>query len=148
MTEKLLVDIRDNVAWITFNRPEARNAFDQEMRDAFSGILVDLELNDEVRCVVMRGAGKGFVAGGDVKAMYEATRTMDAAERYKQRLHSMHVTDYRIQTLRRMPKPVIASVHGACAGGGISLVGASDLAHRWPPGVSDPLDLAAFLING
>jgi len=128
MTDKILVDIRDNVAWITFNRPEARNAFDQEMRNGFYGILADLERDDAVRCLVMRGAGKGFVAGGDVKTMYDATRTMDAEARYKERLHSMHVTDYRIQALRRMPKPVIASIHGACAGGGVSLVGASDLA--------------------
>jgi len=63
-----------------------------------------------------------------VKTMYEATQSMTAEERYKQRLHSMHVTDYRIQTLRRMPKPVLASVHGACAGGGLSLLGACDLA--------------------
>jgi 2-(1,2-epoxy-1,2-dihydrophenyl)acetyl-CoA isomerase len=128
MTDQILLDIRDNVAWITFNRPEARNALNAEMRDALVGIVADLEVDDSVRCVVMRGAGKSFVAGGDVKAMHEATRTMDAEERYKRRLHSMHNTDYRIQALRRMPKPVIASVHGSCAGGGMSLVGASDLA--------------------
>lgn len=128
MTDKILVDISDNIAWITFNRPEARNALDLEMREAFVGILADLEQDDSVRCLVIRGAGKSFLAGGDVKTMYEATQSMTAEERYKQRLHSMHVTDYRIQTLRRMPKPVLASVHGACAGGGLSLVGACDLA--------------------
>jgi len=128
MTDKILVDISDNIAWITFNRPEARNALDLEMREAFVGILADLEQDDAVRCLVLRGAGKSFLAGGDVKTMYEATQSMTAEERYKQRLHSMHVTDYRIQTLRRMPKPVLASVHGACAGGGLSLLGACDLA--------------------
>jgi 2-(1,2-epoxy-1,2-dihydrophenyl)acetyl-CoA isomerase len=128
MTDKILVDISDNIAWITFNRPEARNALDMEMREAFVGILADLEQDDSVRCLVIRGAGKSFLAGGDVKTMYEATQSMTAEERYKQRLHSMHVTDYRIQALRRMPKPVLASVHGACAGGGLSLVGACDLA--------------------
>lgn len=128
MTDKILVDISDNIAWITFNRPEARNALDLEMREAFVGILADLEQDESVRCLVLRGAGKSFLAGGDVKTMYEATQSMTAEERYTQRLHSMHVTDYRIQALRRMPKPVLASVHGACAGGGLSLVGACDLA--------------------
>ena len=76
----------------------------------------------------MRGAGEIFLAGGDVKAMYEVNKTMSPEERHKLRLHGMHYTDYRIEALRRMRKPVIASVHGACAGAGVSLVGASDLA--------------------
>ncbi|MCG8546796.1 MAG: enoyl-CoA hydratase [Alphaproteobacteria bacterium] len=128
MTDQILVDISDNVAWITFNRPEARNALSLEMRESLVGILHDLETDESVRCVVMRGAGKSFLAGGDVKTMYEATQTLTPEERFKRRVHSMHVTDYRIQALRRMPKPVLASVHGACAGGGMSLVGAADLA--------------------
>lgn len=128
MTEKLLVDIRDGVAWITLNRPDSLNALDPEMREAFPRVLVELEKDDAVRCVVLRGAGRAFLAGGDVKVMYEAIQTLSAEERYERRLHSMHVTDYRILALRRMPKPVIACVHGACAGAGVSLVGASDLA--------------------
>jgi len=128
MTDQILLDIRDNVAWITFNRPEARNALSIEMREAMVKMTGDLDADDSVRCVVLRGAGKSFLAGGDVKAMYDATQSMSAEERQKQRMVSMHVTDYRIQALRRMRKPVIASVHGACAGGGLSLVGAADLA--------------------
>ena len=69
-----------------------RKEFDQEMRNAFHGILSDLERKDEVRCVVMRGAGKGFVAGGDVKTMYEATRTIRAAESGDQHLPIIALT--------------------------------------------------------
>jgi 2-(1,2-epoxy-1,2-dihydrophenyl)acetyl-CoA isomerase len=128
MTDHVLVDHRDGVAWVTFNRPEARNAISMEMRLALQDIFADIERDPSVRCVVMRGAGKAFLAGGDVKAMYETNKTKTPEERYKARIHGMHYTDYRIEALRRMPKPVIASVHGACAGAGISLVGASDLA--------------------
>lgn len=128
MTDHVLLDIRDNVAWVTFNRPEARNAISMEMRESLVGIFADLERDPSVRCVVMRGAGEAFLAGGDVKAMYEVNRSNTPEERYKKRIHGMHFTDYRIEALRRMPKPVIASVHGACAGAGVSLVGASDLA--------------------
>lgn len=128
MTDHVLVDHRDGVAWVTFNRPEARNALSMEMRLALQDIFADIERDPAVRCVVMRGAGKAFLAGGDVKAMYETNNTKSPEERYKARIHGMHYTDYRIQALRRMPKPVIASVHGACAGAGISLIGASDLA--------------------
>src|SRR3546814_6149487 len=63
------------------------------------------------RCVVMRGAGEIFLAGGEIKAMHQVNRTMTPEERYKMRLHGMHYTDYRIEALRRMRKPVIASVH-------------------------------------
>lgn len=128
MTDHVLVDIRDNVAWVTFNRPEARNAISMEMREALVRHFADFELDPSVRCVVMRGAGEIFLAGGDVKAMHQVNRTMTPEERYKLRLHGMHYTDYRIEALRRMRKPVIASVHGACAGAGMSLVGAADLA--------------------
>jgi 2-(1,2-epoxy-1,2-dihydrophenyl)acetyl-CoA isomerase len=128
MSERVLLDIRAHVAWVTFNRPEARNAIDMEMRQSLVKIFADLERDPEVRCVVMRGAGQSFLAGGDVKAMHEVNRTMTPEERYKSRIHGMHYTDYRIEAIRRMPKPVIASVHGACAGAGVSLVGASDLA--------------------
>jgi len=128
MTDHVLVEHRDNVAWVTFNRPEARNAISMEMRLALMDIFADIEHDPSVRCVVLRGAGKAFLAGGDVKAMYEVNQKHSPEERRKLRMHGMHYTDYRIEALRRMPKPVIASVHGACAGAGISLIGASDLA--------------------
>lgn len=128
MTDHVLVDHSDGVAWVTFNRPEARNALSLQMREGLVDVFADIEQDPSVRCVVLRGAGKSFLAGGDVKAMYATNQEMSAEDRHKMRLHGMHYTNYRIEALRRMPKPVIASVHGACAGAGVSLVGASDLA--------------------
>ena len=68
-TEHLLASVEDGVLTLTLNRPEARNAMSREMTGALAEQLADAELNEDVRCVVLTGAGKGFCAGGDVKGM-------------------------------------------------------------------------------
>lgn len=121
------VDIQDNVAWGTFNRPKSLNAFTFEMREEIIRHLDRIERDPAVRCMVLRGAGKHFMAGGDVKS-FVAAFERPAEERrahFEAACHAMHPIVYR---MRRMPKPVIASVRGACAGLGLSLVLASDLA--------------------
>ena len=65
----LLVDTQAGVATLTFNRPDARNALSMEMRSMLSDSLHEVECDDSVRCVVLRGAGDHFMAGGDVKMM-------------------------------------------------------------------------------
>ena len=65
----LLVDIEDGIATLTLNRPEARNALSLEMRAMLRDSLHEIELDDAVRCVVIRGAGEHFMAGGDIKSM-------------------------------------------------------------------------------
>ena len=78
-TEHLLASLEDGILTLTMNRPEARNALSREMLDALSEQLAVAELNADVRCVVMTGTGKGFCAGGDVKAM-NARRLADEPE--------------------------------------------------------------------
>jgi 2-(1,2-epoxy-1,2-dihydrophenyl)acetyl-CoA isomerase len=119
--------VEGGIAWATLNRPEAMNAFSPEMREALIQFLMSVEHDPEVRCVVLGGSGENFMAGGDVK-----TFTADLAQAPEQRrsffertCHAMHPIIY---LLRRMPKPVIASVQGACAGLGTSFVLACDLA--------------------
>ena len=68
-TDDLLGELDSGVLTLTMNRPEARNAMSGEMTAAMSEQLASAELNPEVRCIVLTGAGKGFCAGGDVKGM-------------------------------------------------------------------------------
>ena len=76
-TDELLATLQAGVLTLTMNRAEARNALTGKMSAALSAQLEDAELNADVRCVVLTGAGKGFCAGGDVKGM--AARSDDAA---------------------------------------------------------------------
>ena len=71
----LEVSVNAGIATLTMNRPEARNALSMEMRSALSDSLHDIERDDSIRCVVLRGAGDHFMAGGDVKGMAETVKT-------------------------------------------------------------------------
>lgn len=126
MSNDLLVDIKDGVATLTFNRPDARNALSVELREAIAQALGDVEFDDAVRCVVMQGAGGNFMAGGDVKGQMERQKLPPAERRAmsQRNLHSLH---YAIMKMRHMRKPVLASVQGAVAGAGVGLMAAADL---------------------
>jgi 2-(1,2-epoxy-1,2-dihydrophenyl)acetyl-CoA isomerase len=68
-TDDLLATVTDGVAVLTMNRPERRNAMSGEMNQALGRVLADVEVDDDVGCVVLTGAGGAFCAGGDVKGM-------------------------------------------------------------------------------
>lgn len=123
----LLIDRADGVATLTLNRPEARNALSPEMQsgldEAFHGFAED----EEVRCVVLRGAGQHFMAGGDVKSFASALAEEDPAEIRGHFLHRIHEIHSLVLAMRRLPKPIVASVRGAVAGAGVSLAAACDL---------------------
>ncbi len=122
----LLVDVADGIATLTFNRPDARNALSLEMRALLRESLHDIEQDPAVRCVVMRGAGDHFMAGGDVKSMAGMIDLPPEKIRstFVNRIHDLHPIMF---AMRRMPKPVIASVAGAAAGAGVSMALACDL---------------------
>lgn len=123
---KLEID-EDGIAWVTLNEPDVRNALSPELRDQFTAKIPPLEFNKDVRCVVLRGAGAHFMAGGDIRIMRERLE-LDTDERSRKIISGLHDMHHAIFALRRMPKPVIASVQGAAAGFGLSLVAAADLA--------------------
>ena len=127
MTDHLLVTKEDGVATMTMNRPKARNALSREMRDAMFDAVDDIEHDESVRCVVLRGAGGNFQAGGDVKNMkeYLEMEPLDRRTSFQRRINDINNL---MLPLQRMEKPVIASVEGAVAGGGTSLLTACDLA--------------------
>jgi len=127
-TQDLLADLQDGVLTLTLNRPEARNAMSGDMTAALSTQLAEAELNTDVRCVVLTGAGKGFCAGGDVKGTAASgdgtvgNNTIDAAI-HRQRVNQRATAG----RLYNMPKPTIAALPGAAAGAGLSLALACDM---------------------
>lgn len=122
----LEVSHHNGIATLTMNRPEARNALSMEMRKQLNEALHDIETDASVRCVVLRGAGDHFMAGGDVKGMGESIKQSPEAIRkeFILRIHDLHPIMF---VMRRMPKPIIASCKGAAAGAGVSIALACDL---------------------
>jgi len=114
------------VAYLTMNRPEARNALSLEMRTEIRDRLQEAELDDNIRCVVLRGAGEHFLAGGDVKSFMAFTE-LPPEERRLTFINRIHALNSIMYAMRRLNKPVIASVRGAAAGAGVSLALCCDL---------------------
>ncbi len=124
----LQTEVDGPIAYGTFNRPEARNALSGDMRQQMFEFLKQVEHDSAVRCVVFRGAGEHFMAGGDVKRFAEIVRESSAQQRREQfeaRIHALHPLVF---LMRRLRKPIVASVQGATAGFGLSFVLACDLA--------------------
>ncbi|NYT60343.1 enoyl-CoA hydratase/isomerase family protein [Alcaligenaceae bacterium] len=122
----LLLDVSNGIATLTLNQPDRLNALSQQMTDELLETTGALERDNNVRCVVLRGTGRAFMAGGDIKGMHKslhADRTghIESMELRVIRAHQL------ISQLRRMPKPVLAAVHGAVAGFGVGLAMAADL---------------------
>lgn len=127
MTDHITLEVQEAIAFITLNRPEARNALSLEMRDGLARFAAQLECDDQVRCVVIRGAGGHFMAGGDIKR-FKTLQAVSDAERRQAILEGLHALHFAIYRLRRMAKPVLCSVQGAAAGAGVSLMAACDMA--------------------
>src|SRR5499426_1494730 len=125
MTQDLLEATKDGVSVLTLNRPERLNAMSGPMLDALLEALPRLAEDPAVGVVVLTGAGRGFCAGGDVKAMAEGHELGGSTlEEKAQSLRSrMEVSRW----LHEMPKPTIAMVRGPAAGAGLSLALACDL---------------------
>jgi 2-(1,2-epoxy-1,2-dihydrophenyl)acetyl-CoA isomerase len=126
MTDPVLLAREGPVATLTLNRPASLNALDATMIDALAAHSVALASDAALRCVVICGAGKHFMAGGDIRYFAEQldlapTERRDRLSRTIERVHAA------IEQLQRMPHPIVASVHGAVAGFGLSLMCACDL---------------------
>ncbi len=128
MTDHLIVDHQDGITTLTMNRPKVMNALSLDMRHAMFDAFDEIENDPKVRCVLLRGAGGNFMAGGDVKSFAEEHAPKPPAERqayFERRVHSLHPMMMQMQ---RMNKPMLASIEGAAAGAGMSFMMACDLA--------------------
>lgn len=114
----LLADHADGVLTLTLNRPEARNAIDDELRAALIGQLTAVDPTS-VRAVVLRGEGRAFCAGADVSRGVPA-RGFATVQRMRGSTHRL------IEEVMELPVPVVSVVKGACAGFGMALALAAD----------------------
>ena len=114
------------ITTITLNRPKALNALDRNLTIGLRDAVFAAEQDRSVRCVVIRG-GEHFMAGGDLKWFDDLVRSRSPAENRVQFEGFVHEVHALILSVRRMPKPVLASVSGAAAGFGMSLMMACDL---------------------
>jgi 2-(1,2-epoxy-1,2-dihydrophenyl)acetyl-CoA isomerase len=123
MTDTVLYSVAEGVATITLNRPQVLNALDGQMIVQLRAVCERAADDATARAVVLRGAGPAFLAGGDVAFFRANLARMPALVR-----EGGPELNRAILALRRAPKPVLASVHGAVAGAGVSLMAAADLA--------------------
>jgi enoyl-CoA hydratase len=109
------------VLWLTFNRPQSRNAMTFEMYDRLGAIAREANSDDALRCIVLTGAGeKAFVAGTDI-GQFREFRTEEDAVAYEERM------EREIGSLAQVRIPTIAAVRGACTGGGFAIAAACDI---------------------
>jgi len=125
MTNDLLEDIKDGVAVLTLNRPDRLNALSGPMLDALLEALPRLGADGDVGVIIVTGAGRGFCAGGDVKAMAEGREFAETG--LEDKVHGLRSKMEVSRLLHEMPKPTIAMVRGAAAGAGLSIALACDL---------------------
>jgi len=125
MEPELLVERADGVALLTMNRPEQLNALGGEMLSLLLADLQSLAADAEIGCVVLTGAGRGFCAGGDMKARASGDHSLlTAAEAGMDRLRARMEAS---RLLHEMPKPTVAMLNGVAAGAGMSLALACDI---------------------
>src|SRR5690606_15874484 len=122
MTDKIISRREDGVGHVVFNNPEKRNAVSLEMWQAVERAPEAFAADDEVRVVVLSGAGgKAFVSGADISKFEDERASAEAVANYNS-------TTARIYTkLHDFPKPTIAQITGSCVGGGVALAVCCDL---------------------
>ena len=123
----LLVEKKEGVAWITLNRPEVRNAFDDALIASLKNCFSELEGDKSTRIVVLAGNGPAFCTGADLNWMKRM-----ASYGYEENLADARALAEMLAALDRLPKPTIARVHGPAFAGGTGLVAACDIAVGTP----------------
>jgi enoyl-CoA hydratase len=119
---KILQSVGDGVGVITFNNPEKRNAMSLDMWEGLGQALVELRDNEDVRAVIMVGAGdKAFVSGADISQFEKTRHNAEASEKYSRRSSAQRAL------LAEYPKPTIACIRGFCLGGGMQLAMLADI---------------------
>lgn len=122
LTDKLLVGKADGIGWITFNNPARHNAVSLSMWQALADTVRQFEADDEIRVVVLGGAGeKAFVSGADISEFGEKRGSIEATQVYNETSHQA------VLALQNLSKPTIAMIRGYCIGGGLGIALACDL---------------------
>ncbi|MHC4459229.1 MAG: enoyl-CoA hydratase/isomerase family protein [Planctomycetota bacterium] len=122
MESTVIYETKENICYLTLNRPEVFNALNHQLVQDVTSALNRAESETDVRVVILKGAGKAWCAGGDLEELLKLTQEIASRRReYLMKFKAM------IEKVRNVSKPVIAAVHGACVGGGNELNIACDL---------------------
>jgi len=109
--------------WVTLNRPESLNALNHALVDELGRLFTELYTRDDLRVVVLRGAGKAFCAGLDLKAHSQQTQVLTVSEELATTRRYRDI----VISMRRCPQPIIGLLNGAACGGGFALALATDI---------------------
>ena len=121
MSAEITDELCDGILWVTFNRPQARNALTFEMYKRLAELCRQMPTDGTVRAMVLSGAGgEAFAAGTDM-TQFRAFETPRDALNYEQQIDDV------LEAVERCPVPTIAAIHGACTGGGGSIAAACDI---------------------
>jgi enoyl-CoA hydratase len=113
--QNIIFEHEQNIAVITFNRPDAMNALNNQTRAEFAAAVAEVAADDNTKVLILTGSGRAFVAGSDIK---EFSQTTAYTAHNIQRLGEM---------VEKLEKPVIAAVNGFCLGGGCEIAMACDI---------------------
>jgi len=121
MTQDLLFDITDRTGWVTFNRPDQRNALTFAMYEGLADICANAPTDGSVKAIIIRGAGdRAFAAGTDMTQFRGFATPQDAWD-YEAKMDGV------LDRIERCPVPTIAAITGACTGGGAAIAACCDL---------------------
>ena len=121
-TDKMLSRKEGKVGYLTFNNPERHNAVSLDMWEAASGYLDEFKNDNNIRVVVVNGAGgKAFISGADISKFESERSTQEGVDRYNA------AVDHANNAFYVFPKPTIAMIRGYCIGGGVGLALCCDM---------------------
>jgi len=126
MNESLIItEIKDHIAWVTFNRPQKGNAMTPDFFRNLTQIFNDFNVNPDVRVVIIKAAGKHFTTGLD---LIEAADLFGNVAKDKEKFRALIVElQESMNAVEQCKKPVIAAAHGYCIGAGVDLLSACDI---------------------
>ena len=116
----LTFELSNRIATITLNRPDRLNAINEEMRDDFNRLFIELQTNDQIGVVIITGTGRAFSAGGDIEYFEREWNTA------KFRLENQRLTQF-FDELELIEKPVLAAINGPCTGAGLQITLSCDI---------------------
>lgn len=123
----IFLNKEDHIATITLNRPEKLNSLNEKMFEEIAAALANIAVDDEIRVLILTGAGRAFCAGADLRKDEEGEQVIREQNAETIRRGVRHSSRGCIEALQQLPQPTIAMVNGACVGAGFDLALACDI---------------------